>query len=372
VNAEVRTLAAEYAQALRDFLGGGGEAALLRAYEIGRRALAERLGVLEMAALHQEAFVAALLELLAPEDSRELADRASAFFAESLAPFEMTRRGIQEANEILRDLNSELELRIKAAQEQLDERRRIERLKDEFISIVSHELRTPLTSIHASLALLERGLGGELTPQGCKLVSAAYRNSQRLVRLVGEVLDLQKIESGALALDARPVEVASLLTQAIEANQAYASQFGVTFVLEEAPQDVKVWGDADRLMQVMTNLLSNAAKFSPPEASVRVCASAQEGVVQVRVSDCGPGIPEHFRERVFQRFAQADSSTTRDRAGSGLGLSITKAIVERLGGRIGFSTETGRGTTFYFELPEWREAKDGAPSGGDAWQTTAH
>jgi signal transduction histidine kinase len=370
VRVAVRALTEEYTLALREFLKGGGEVGLLRAYELGRRALAEQLGVLEMAALHQEAFVAALLQVLAPEESRSLAQRASEFFAESLAPFEMTSRGVQEANAILREVNSELERRIQAALEQLDEHKRIERMKDEFISLVSHELRTPLTSIHASLALIEKGLGGELPLQGRRLVGIAHRNSQRLVRLLGDILDLQRIESGALAMELRPVEVAWLLEQAIEANQAYGMQFGVSFVLDGAPPGVKVWADSDRLMQVMANLLSNAAKYSPPHESVRVAASVEDGRVRVTVSDRGPGIPEAFQERVFQRFAQADSSTTRQKEGAGLGLSITKALVERLGGRIGFETQAERGTTFHFELPLWHEDAAEGEDGGPPWPTS--
>jgi len=363
MKAAVKGLAFEYSAALLEYLGGGGEAALLRAYQLGRAALAEGLGVLELAALHQETLVTVLLRMLAPDESGRIAERASEFFAESLAPFEMTHRGFQEANAILRNINRELEQRVQriltdyeTARTQLAEQRRIERLKNDFISIVSHELRTPLTSIHGALGLVNAGvLARGLSPQVSQLLDVAYRNSQRLVRLVDDILDLQKIESGAMAFHLHPLEMRPLLAQAIEANHAYANGLGVRLELLEAPTETRVYADPDRLMQVMTNLLSNAAKFSPPGETVSVQWSRRAGMVRVSVTDRGPGISEEFKERIFQRFAQADASSTREKGGTGLGLSITKAIVERLGGTIGFEARPDVGTTFYFELPEWRE-----------------
>jgi signal transduction histidine kinase len=363
VRRAVKGLAEEYTAALVDYVAGGGEAALLRAYQLGRSAVAEGLGVLEVAAVHQEAVVAAVLRMLAPEESASIARRASEFFAESLAPFEMTRRGFQEANALLRGLNQELEGRVQQirqdyedTRDQLHEQRRLERLKNEFISVVSHELRTPLTSIHGALGLITTGLGGELPPGASHLLDIAYRNSQRLVRLINDILDLQKIESGSMAFHLRPVDMRSLLQQAIEANQAYAQGLGVGLALVDTPPSLRVQGDPDRLMQVMTNLLSNAAKFSPPGESVQVSARREGPSVRVVVRDCGPGIPEPFKARIFEKFAQADASTTRDKGGTGLGLSITKAIVERLGGTIGFESQPTQGTAFHVDLPEWRRS----------------
>lgn len=353
----LRELAEQYSQALVAYFERGGEDSLLQAYQLGREGLAEGLGVLEMAALHQEALVTALLQMLAPGESSRIAERASEFFAESLAPFEMTRRGVLEANAILRDLNTELRARVdavledyKTARDQLVEHQRMERLKDEFISVVSHELRTPLTSIHGSLGLLRTGLSGD-PEKARQLLDVAHRNSQRLVRLVGDILDLQKIESGTMPFEERHIELGAFLEQAIEANQAYGSQLGVSFVLAGAAVTLWVRADMDRLMQVAANLLSNAARFSPPQESVRVAAQRRGRLARVTVTDRGPGIPPEFQPRVFQRFAQADSSSTREKGGTGLGLSISKAIVERMGGRIGFTTASGTGTTFYFELP---------------------
>jgi signal transduction histidine kinase len=339
VTKERPELARDYALALADYVSGAGEVALLRAYQAGRDTLTHGLGVLELATLHQEA----LVEVLADLDVRDhapAARSAAEFFAEALAPFEMSRRGLRG---------------------QIEERERLERLKDEFISVVSHELRTPLTSIHGSLNLAVGGKLGELPPQAHRFLEIAYRNSQRVVRLVNEILDLQEIESGEIALRARAVELAPLLEDAIEANQAYAGRFEVRIALDGEPPAAKVVADPDRLLQVLANLLGNAARFSPPGGTVRVRATRLAGVVRVSVSDRGPGIPEEFRARVFERFARADASSGRGE-GSGLGLSISRAIVERLGGRIGFESEIGRGTTFHLELAEWSE--EAAAGGG--------
>jgi signal transduction histidine kinase len=359
VRSRLSDLTTEYAAALGDYLARGSEQGLHQAYQAGRAALAQGVGVLDLAAIHHEALVAALLHMLAPEASQVIVRRASQFFAESLAAFEMTHRGLQEATASLRDSNAQLQQRIRtivdehsATRNQLEEQRRLERLKDEFISIVSHELRTPLTAIHGSLGLVSEGRAGVLPPKAGQLVDIAYRNSQRLVRLATDLLDLQKIESGSLTFDVRSHPVAGLLEAAVEANQPYGSRFEVALVLGEVPKDVQVLVDADRVMQVLTNLLSNAAKFSPPHERVVLGAERRGTEVRVSVADHGPGIPRDFRDRIFQRFAQADSSTTRPREGTGLGLSISKAIVEHLGGRIGFESQEGAGTTFFIDLPQ--------------------
>jgi signal transduction histidine kinase len=355
---QLESLAREYSVALGDYISGGSEQALLQAYQAGRTALAQGVGVLDLAAIHQQSLVATLLERLAPEASQVVVQRASQFFAESLAAFELTHRGLQETTASLRDSNRELQQRVRSVLEehslirnQLEEQRRLERLKNEFISIVSHELRTPLTSIHGSLGLVNRGHAGELPPKACQLIGIAYRNSERLVRLATDLLDLQKIESGSLTFDVRSITLASLLEAALDANQPYCSAFEVEIVIGDVPAGEYVRTDADRLLQVLTNLLSNAAKFSPPHSQVTLAAERRGGEIRVCVRDRGPGIPEEFRARIFQRFAQADSSTTRRREGTGLGLNISRAIIERLGGRIGFESREGVGTTFFIDLP---------------------
>ncbi|MCF2971670.1 PAS domain S-box protein [Synechococcus sp. Nb3U1] len=252
----------------------------------------------------------------------------------------------------------------------ITERKKVERLKNEFVSTVSHELRTPLTSIRGALGLIKGGASGELPPQVQSLVEIAFKNSERLVMLINDILDIEKIESGKMHFDIHPVELMALLQQAIEANRAYAAQFEVDLVLEPTLRSttgipltaVQVNVDPNRLMQVMNNLLSNAAKFSPAGQTVRVWVEQVQEGIRVCVQDRGPGIPEAFRSRIFQKFAQADSSDTRQKGGTGLGLSISKAIVERFGGTIGFESNpaqearepTQQGTTFYFTLPGWQ------------------
>jgi signal transduction histidine kinase len=227
-----------------------------------------------------------------------------------------------------------------------------ERLKDEFVSTVSHELRTPLTSIRGSLSLLSGGVAGPLAPPVAELVGIAHKNSERLLRLINDILDLDKVESGKLDLHQEPAELAPLLVQAVEAHRGYADEYGVCMeaVLEAPGARARV--DADRLGQVLANLLSNAIKFSPRGERVTVRLSRQGPGLRVGVEDRGPGVPEAFRARIFQKFAQADGSDARRRNGTGLGLSIARALVERQGGTLDFASAPGAGTTFWFDLPE--------------------
>jgi len=237
----------------------------------------------------------------------------------------------------------------------LTERKRIERMKSEFISTVSHELRTPLTSIRGALGLISGALGDALDEKTRSLASIANRNAERLSRLIDDILDIDKLDSGQMRLDLREVKAGTLVAQALEANAAVAAQAGVRLALtEDSGGDVRV--DTDRFLQVMTNLLGNAIKFSPPGETVSVSVTQQDGFVRIAVTDRGPGIPQEFRARIFQKFAQADSSDTRAKGGTGLGLSIVKAIVERFGGRVDYTTDARSGTTFYFELPAARRA----------------
>ena len=226
-----------------------------------------------------------------------------------------------------------------------------ERMKDEFIATVSHELRTPLTSIHGSLRLLGGGVAGELSEESAKLVRIADDNSQRLVRLIDDILSIAKIEAEKMKFLLQPLALDDLIGRAIEANQDFAQQYDVHLHAEDGIRDARILADKDRLMQVLTNLLSNAVKHSPTGGDVRVGVQRQNGYWRVCVVDNGRGIPESFRDKVFSKFAQADSTDRRQGGGTGLGLSICKAIIDRLGGRIGFDSEAGVRTSFYFDLP---------------------
>ena len=248
----------------------------------------------------------------------------------------------------------------------ITEIRRLERLKSEFVSTVSHELRTPLTSIRGSLGLLSGGVGGALPDKARGLIEIAKNNCERLIRLINDMLDIEKIESGKMTFNLRPLELMELIEQVARANDGFAVQHGVRLQVTAAVPGAKVQGDGDRLVQVLTNLISNACKFSPAGSSVDIAVARLGERLRVEVADHGPGISDDFRQRIFQKFSQADATNTRKEGGTGLGLSISKAIIERLGGQIGFFSEPGKGSTFYFELPEWREGSLSAPVAPDA------
>ena len=233
----------------------------------------------------------------------------------------------------------------------ISERKKIENMKNEFVSTVSHELRTPLTSIKGALGLLRGGLQADLPDKARRMIEIAYQNSDRLVRLINDILDIEKIEAGMMKYELVPLSLADLLTEAIDANTGFAEEHGVRIELQDQVSGATVDGDRDRMIQVLTNLLSNAVKYSPEAGAVGVRTAARNGWVRVSVSDKGPGIPEKFRDTIFTKFVQADSSDTREKGGTGLGLAISKAIVEEHGGTIGFETMTGEGTTFHFDLP---------------------
>jgi signal transduction histidine kinase len=241
------------------------------------------------------------------------------------------------------------------------ERKRLERLKDEFVSTVSHELRTPLTSIAGSLGLLMGRLSGELSPPAARLLKIAHSNSERLVRLVNDILDIEKLESGRVTFDLKKVDLRPLVQQAVDAIKAFAGNLGVSVRVESAGDATAyVRADSDRLVQVMTNLLSNAVKFTAPQSEVVVTIEKRVGpdVVRLSVRDHGSGIPADFRSSIFERFAQADATNARRKGGTGLGLSIVKQIVDRLSGEVGFLDAPGGGTIFYVELPRWGSSAD--------------
>jgi PAS domain S-box-containing protein len=237
------------------------------------------------------------------------------------------------------------------------ERTKLDRMKSEFVSVVSHELRTPLTSIRGALALLNTNVVGEMPPRAKSMVAIGLQNSERLVRLINDILDIEKIESGNMEFACEPLRIGALLDSAVQENKAFLDEYQVEAKVEESTGlDLVVDGDHGRLMQVLANLISNAAKYSPENGCIRLGADARENTVRVWVKDDGPGIPESFREHIFQKFSQADSSDTRMKGGTGLGLSITKAIIDHHKGNIDFKSLAGEGTTFYFHLPILRGA----------------
>jgi len=240
-------------------------------------------------------------------------------------------------------------LRLVAVLRDVSARTALERMKGEFVATVNHELRTPLTSLLGSLEILAES--EHLGADEREFLDMARRNGARLAALVSDVLDTERMATGAMRFAEESIALEPFLAEAVELDRTYAGARGVRLELAHPVPGVHVRGDRTRLMQVMANLLSNACKFSPAGAVVTVRAAPTDGAVRVEVTDHGPGIPEEFRSRIFTRFAQADSSDARVKGGTGLGLAICKAIVERLGGRIGFDSRAGGPTTFWFEVP---------------------
>ena len=248
--------------------------------------------------------------------------------------------------------------RIQGITQDITERRRIDVLKSEFVSTVSHELRTPLTSIRGAIGLIASGATGELPARAKSMLDIAARNSERLIVLINDILDVEKIESGEADFSVSRQEIMPLVLQAAESTSAYAREHGITI---DVQGDVHAVADVDgpRLVQVFVNLLSNASKFSPPDAVVSVNVTLEPEAVCIAVKDCGPGISAEFLPRLFDKFSQADSSDQRKKGGTGLGLAISRAITETMGGHITVKTEPGVGSTFTVELPRPESIGDG-------------
>jgi hypothetical protein len=243
----------------------------------------------------------------------------------------------------------------------VSEQRAVDRMKDEFVSVVSHELRTPLTSIRGALGLLTSGLVGEFPEKGQRMLEIATNNTERLVRLINDILDIERMQSGKVIMQQQGCNAATLITQATDEMRAMADRAGVT--LSISPQPVRLWADPDRIIQTLTNLLSNAIKFSPAGGTVWLTVTHQGLEVRFTVKDQGRGIPADKLERIFERFQQVDASDSRKKGGTGLGLAICRSIVQQHGGRIWAESVLGEGSTFFFTLPTLPEvAHDVAPT----------
>ncbi|MDX2213935.1 MAG: PAS domain S-box protein [Oculatellaceae cyanobacterium bins.114] len=231
----------------------------------------------------------------------------------------------------------------------ISDRRVVERMKDEFISVVSHELRTPLTSIHGSLGMLASGLLPADSDKGKRLLQIAVDSTNRLVRLINDILDIERIESGKVTMEKATCNVADLMQESVNVVQAIADKFEVS--LQVTPLTAQIWADSDRIIQTLTNLLSNAIKFSHQGNTVWLTAEASGEEILLAVKDRGRGIPADKLDTIFERFQQVDASDSRNHDGTGLGLAICRSIVQQHAGRIWVESVLGEGSTFYVALP---------------------
>lgn len=254
-------------------------------------------------------------------------------------------------NTPLIDENGEV-IGIASLAQDVTERVRIDKMKRDFVSIVSHELRTPLTAIRGALGLILGGAIGKAPPKINELIQIADDNTERLLHIINDILDIDKIESGVIEYVFNNIPVMELVDRAVTNNNSYAQQYDVTLKVTERLDNSYINADSNRLMQVLDNLVSNAIKFSPKGETVDLSVTRHGKNIRIAVSDHGPGIPKDFQDKLFDKFTQADFSNTRGASGAGLGLNIAKAVIEHHNGHISFNTAADRGTTFYFDLPE--------------------
>ncbi|MDX1989218.1 MAG: ATP-binding protein [Candidatus Obscuribacter sp.] len=236
-----------------------------------------------------------------------------------------------------------------AAMIDITERLAMQRLRRQFVAMVSHDLRTPLTSVQASLDMVSEGIFGELSEDGLKQIDRAERSVDRMLLLINDLLDLEKIDGASFNLSRSKIRIKDALDQALEATNMRAKESGV--ILKCKPQEAICFADKERIVQVLINLIDNAIKFSQPGQVVEVSSEYLKDSLEVRVKDQGRGIPEEMREQIFERFVQVSKEDKKKRHGSGLGLAICKAIITSHGGEIGVDSKLGEGSTFWFRLP---------------------
>jgi signal transduction histidine kinase/ActR/RegA family two-component response regulator len=329
---ELPELAADYSRALRDYLAGAQESALVHAYEIGRRAIEAGFGVLDLVTMHERA-MAAELERATPEAVGRSASATMALFAECVAPFEMAQRGYRAATD--------------AANEAREEAERANQAKSDFLSRVSHELRTPFNAVLGFAQVLEMD---ELTDDQRESVGQIIKAGRHLLDLINEVLDISRIESGTLSLSIEPVELRGLAGEALDLVRGIADRRGIALLADiGSAEGTFVMADRQRLKQVLLNLLSNAVKYNREEGSATLSIRRQGEPIRIEVADTGPGIPHDRIDRLFNPFERLGAEHG-DVEGTGLGLAVSKRLVEAMGGAVGLAGTSETGTTFFVEL----------------------
>jgi signal transduction histidine kinase len=224
-----------------------------------------------------------------------------------------------------------------------------DRMKQEFVAMVSHDLRAPLSSVRGALDLVARGTYGALSEKGKQILATADGSVRRLIKLVNDILDVEKLETGKLDFLPEAVSVARIIQRSLDSVRTLAEQSQCPLSADDP--EFNIYADEDRLVQVLVNLLSNAIKFSPKGESVQITTCSDDGWIEVRVADRGCGIPLEHQQAIFERFRQIKVSDSKEKGGTGLGLAICKAIIEQHGGSIGVDSEVGKGSTFWFRLP---------------------
>ena len=231
---------------------------------------------------------------------------------------------------------------------------KIESIKNNFVSTVSHELRTPITSIYGAIKLVTSGVLGEIPKRAQETLEIALRNSNRLTLLVNDILDMDKLEQNKMEFFLKPHNLVTLIIEAINCNSHYGDKFKIQYVFSDPFVPCIVNVDSDRLNQVLNNLLSNAAKFSPENSVVKIILDEHQHYFRLSIIDSGQGIQDSFTPYIFQKFSQ-EKTIQKSSEGTGLGLAISKELIEKMGGQIGFSTTIGSGSTFYIDLPRHKD-----------------
>jgi len=298
-------------------------------------------------------------DINSPEYARLLPDRITqlrrvghAFFEAAFVRRDGTVAPIELSSRIIEYKGKPAVL---AVARDITERKQMERMKDQFVSTVSHELRTPLTSIRASLGLLASGVSGTLPEKGQRMLEIAVTNTDRLVRLINDILDSERLASGKTPMEKKTCNAGQLVTQAADVMKPLTEKAGISLSVES--QDAALWADPDRIAQALTNLVGNAIKFSPKGGRIWVTAERKENQMVFKVRDEGRGIPPDKLGLLFERFQQVDASDAREKGGTGLGLSISRSIVEQHNGRIWVESTVGKGSTFFFTVPLLPEAQ---------------
>jgi signal transduction histidine kinase len=347
VNETLRSLRARFTTALCEYLAKPGEAGLLQAYRLGREALLQNASIADFTSIYADALDNAFLKPEISGNRLHAMRKGAEFLAESLAPFEMALRGYQEANQKLRQFNLTLEQRVAERTRELTE---ANRLKDEFLMTVSHELRTPLTAIVGWTARLRKNLDDPRKLE--QALGAIETSSKAEMQIVEDLLDVSSIITGKLRLNTGPVDLAEVIMSAVEVISPAAEAKHIQLNSRLKAAQALVAGDFGRLRQVLWNLLSNSVKFTPEGGCVEIRLSREENHVEVNVCDTGAGIDPEFLPHVFDRFRQADGSSTRQHGGLGLGLAIVRYLVELHGGHVlAESPGEGKGAMFTVRLP---------------------